>query len=211
MNIGMVWGCLSVKKINKSMKNYTHNWNQEFIKNTQGFKKKLSNCLEIGSFEGLTSNYIVENLISETGKLICIDPLTDVYINENLSESDDLRNRKDFKYFEGQYMRFVNNVEEHLSSGKIELIRDLSTKVLPRMKTTHFESFDFIYIDGDHRPEIVYFDAVNTFELCKKDGYILFDDYRWNDTGVGVDRFLSEYSNRIKILIKDYQVLVQKI
>ena len=107
-------------------------------------------------------------------------------------------------------MRFVNNVQEHLESGKIELIRDLSTKVLPQMKITHFERFDFIYIDGDHRPEGVYFDAVNTFELCKKDGYILFDDYTWCDTGIGVDKFLSEYSEQIKIIMKGYQVLIRK-
>lgn len=193
------------------MKKYTYNWNREFIKNTSKFKKKILNCLEIGCFEGLTSNYIIENLISESGKLTCIDPLSDVYISENPSNSDSIKNNIDFKYFEGQYSRFINNVREHLDSGKIELIRDFSSKILPELKMTHFEKFDFIYIDGDHRPESVYFDGVNCYELCKKNGYILFDDYKWNDTGTGIDRFLLEYSNKIKILIKDYQVLIQKI
>jgi predicted O-methyltransferase YrrM len=193
------------------VKNYTHNWNQEFINNTSEFIKKFDLCLEIGSFEGLTSNYIVDNLLSDGGKLICIDPLTDTYLNDNLTDFDISRNNNEFIYFNDQYDRFNNNVSEHLVNGKIELVRELSINVFPEFIKKYKNTFDFIYIDGDHRPDGVYIDAINSFELCKEGGFILFDDYQWGDTGVGIDKFLDEYTGKYILSIKGYQVLIQKI
>lgn len=194
------------------MKNYTQDWNHEFIKNTNQFiNKKFDLCLEIGSFEGLTSNYIVDSLLSGNGKLFCIDPLTDVYLNDNLSQIDIERNSFDFSYFKDQYSRFQNNVKEHLITGKINLIRNLSVDVFPILIETYENKFDFIYIDGDHRPEGVYIDAINSFKLCKNGGYILFDDYLWGNTAEGIDKFLNEYYGKYNLLIKEYQILIQKI
>ena len=45
---------------------YTYDWNNEFKKNTSGINN-LSLCLEIGCFEGLTSNYIIDNMLNENG------------------------------------------------------------------------------------------------------------------------------------------------
>lgn len=69
-------------------------------------KSKIFNlCLEIGCFEGYTSNIIVEHL-AENGKLICIDPLKDEYLVDNLTKEDKIGNETRWKYFEGQYERF---------------------------------------------------------------------------------------------------------
>jgi predicted O-methyltransferase YrrM len=196
---------------------YTKEWNQEFIKNIKNIR--LSNqdlCLEIGSFEGLTSNYIVDNILSEKGKLICIDPLTDNYLVENLSEKDIENNKNGWGYFSGQYERFIENTKLNIENNKIELYRELSSEAFPKLKEIYMNQFDFIYIDGDHRDFAVYFDAVNSFELCKKNGYILFDDYLWEDfsnykiTKDGVDKFLMEYSDKIEVVFSDYQLMVRK-
>lgn len=192
------------------MKNYTQDWNGEFIKNTQNLKD-FNLCIEIGSFEGLTSNYIVDNLLSTDGKLICIDPLTDNYLNDNLSEIDIIKNNGEFSYFNNQYDRFINNVDEHINTGKIELVRELSSKSFKSLIEKYKGKVDFIYIDGDHRPEGVYIDSINSFELCKIEGFILFDDYLWEDTKDGIDKFLLEFQDKIEIIIKDYQVLIKKI
>lgn len=196
------------------MKQYTQDWNQnqKFIKSTNRFiDKKFDLCLEIGAFEGLTSNYIVDNLLTENGRLVCIDPLTDVYLNDNLSQEDIQKNTVDFSYFKDQYSRFKSNVKEHLITGKINLVRNLSTNVFPILIEKYENKFDFIYIDGDHRPEAVYIDAVNSFKLCKTNGFILFDDYQWFNTHEGIDKFLNEYYGRYGLISKDYQVLIQKI
>jgi|688.fasta_scaffold544033_2 predicted O-methyltransferase YrrM len=196
---------------------YTRNWNQEFVNNTNQIKLKNQKlCLEIGSFEGLTSNYIVDNILSDDGKLICIDPLTDTYLVENLSENDIEHNNNGWKYFNGQYDRFIENTKNNLESKKIELYRELSSEALPKLKEKYKDKFDFIYIDGDHRDFAVYFDAVNSFEICKPNGYILFDDYLWEDysnhkiTKDGIDRFINEYSDKLDVVINAYQVMIRK-
>lgn len=198
------------------MKKYTEIWNQQFIKNTHGMGN-FNLCLEIGCFEGLTSNYIVSNMLSNNGKLICVDPLTDFYLNENLSEEYLIANDTIWKYFNGQYDRFINNCKTHIENNKIELIRKLSTEAFLELKEKYKEKFDFIYIDGDHREEPVYRDSVMSFELCRAGGYILFDDYSWNPginsnlPKTGIDKFLTEYSDKIEILTKGYQLLIKKI
>ena len=196
---------------------YTRNWNQEFVNNTNQIKLKNQKlCLEIGSFEGLTSNYIVDNILSDDGKLICIDPLTDTYLVENLSENDIEHNNNGWKYFNGQYDRFIENTKNNLESKKIELYRELSSEALPKLKEKYKDKFDFIYIDGDHRDFAVYFDAVNSIEICKPNGYILFDDYLWEDysnhkiTKDGIDRFINEYRDKLDVVINAYQVMIRK-
>lgn len=201
------------------MKEYTHDWAGGFIMNT-GFLtgSKIDLCLEIGCFEGRVSNYIVENLLSETGKLICVDPLSDQYLNGDLSDEEEHRNNSDWSYFSDQYNRFVKNVSENLG-GKIELVRDLSKNAFPDLIKKYEGKFDLIYIDGDHRAMPVYVDAVNSFALCKVGGYILFDDYLWNVEGgtpddepkKGVDMFLNEYRGKYEIVAMGYQVMIRKI
>jgi predicted O-methyltransferase YrrM len=121
-----------------------------------------------------------------------------------------------WSYFNGQYDRFMNNCKTHIENKKIELIRKLSTEALPELKQKYEEKFDFIYIDGDHRADPVYNDGVLSFELCKPNGYILFDDYEWgsefgNDAPkIGIDKFLNTYKDKIQVISKNGQVLVKK-
>jgi len=192
------------------MKNYTKDWNIHFTNNVT-YVKDFNLCLEIGCFEGLTSNYIVENLMFDNGTLVCVDPLTDNYLNTDLTTNDIELNKTEYSFFEGQYDRFINNVQEHIDSGKIVLYRDLSFNVYDKLRNDFGKNFSFIYIDGDHRPESVYIDAINSFDLCKKDGYILFDDFLWKDTKLGINKFISEYLNELKIIQKGEQLLIKKL
>lgn len=194
----------------------TKDWNEQFILNTIGIHG-MNLCLEIGCFEGLTSNYIVDSMLSNEGKLICVDPLGDSYLTENLDEDDLYENQNDYSFFEGQYRRFMNNTEEKRKSGKIQLYREISSKFYENNIELYREKFDFIYIDGDHRPESVYLDAINCFEMCKSGGLILFDDYEWKkdaterSTKLGIDRFMNEFSDKCRIKKKNYQLLVEKL
>lgn len=193
-------------------KYYTQDWNQQFIQNTKGLGK-FDLAMEIGCFEGLTSNYIVDNLLTENGKLICIDPLADGYTKQMPMQP----------VFKNQYERFVHNVKEHLDSGKIRLFHGESEFYLNEEKyglivledTDRFigilGSIDFIYIDGDHAPDMVYLDGVNSFRYAKQGGIILFDDYNWGDVhNAGIDRFLEEYAGKYELMLKDYQVMIRK-
>ena len=181
----------------------TENWNGEFIKNTTGLKFNFA--LEIGSFEGLTSNYICDNLLNEGGRLICVDPLEDRYLTTDLNKDDKQMNNELKSMFKGQYKRFVKNTK-----GKpIELIQKTSREAFPKLKDY---KFDFIYIDGDHRKEEVYNDGVECFNLLKIGGIMLFDDYEWRtQTTEGINRFLNKYAEKIQIMTKGYQVMIKKM
>jgi len=174
-------------------------WNAEFRKNTEFLKGKVKFALEIGSYEGMTSNYICDYLLTKDGlsRLICVDPLEDFY----LSEADEETN----KMFVGQYDRFIKNTK----GQPIELHRKKSKDVFPLFKEY---AFDLIYCDADHTEEGVYYDACQSFELLQLNGYLLLDDYEWReDTKRGIDKFLKEYGQKIDIILKDYQVLMKRI
>lgn len=181
---------------------FTENWNAEFIKNTQGIKARLA--LEIGCFEGLTSNYICDHILEPGGRLICVDPLEDVYLTGTLSPEDEQLNES-LPNFKGQYGRFIRNTK-----GKpIELVRKTSQEAYEELKDY---LFNFIYVDGDHREEVVYQDGMKYFQHLPSGGLMLFDDYGWrDDTKRGIDKFLTDEAHGMEVLVKDYQVLVRKL
>jgi len=181
----------------------TQSWNQSFIKNTESLGK-FDFVLEIGAFEGMTSKYICENLINDGGRMIAIDPLEDNYIIENVNDYANQLN-SELPYFKSQHSRFLINTQ----NLPIELIRRTFSESFDKL--THF-LFDFIYIDGDHRAESVYFDGINAFKYLKRGGYILFDDYEWGngETKRGIDRFISENQSFIDVVSINEQVLIRK-
>lgn len=178
--------------------NFSEGWNKEFIKNTQGLK--IQTALEIGAFEGLTTNYICDNLLKEDGRIICIDPLTDEY----------LPGHKDNPMFKGQYERFLRNT----AGRPVELIRKKSIDAFEQLKDLRF---GLIYIDGDHTEDAVFQDAVMYWNLLLdtprgEGGYMLFDDYGQSaETKAGIDRFLETQQGNYLMLVKDYQVLIRRL
>ena len=185
------------------MKNYTQEWNGNMKLNVSNLGK-FDLCLEIGCFEGRTSNFIVENLLSENGTLLCVDPLLDKYV------SDDSELNSTESFFEGQYEKFINNTKDYLGH-KIKLYRDISSNALKELKKKFSGKISFIYVDGDHRPESVYLDGLDSFDLCSIGGYILFDDYKWKDTHIGIDKFLSEKNGQYEEVIRNEQIMIKKL
>jgi len=177
-----------------AMEGFTQDWNNEFKKNTSGIKVDFA--LEIGCFEGLTSRYICDNLLTPGGRMICVDPLTDEY----------LPNHPDNHMFVGQYERFLRNTKGY----PIELIRKKSSEVVKEME--HYR-FGLIYVDGDHTYAGVYHDAHLAFNLCAVGGKILFDDYLYREeTKQGIDRFLREIpSNKMTYQNLGYQIMCTKL
>ena len=79
------------------------------------------------------------------------------------------------------------------------------------------ETYDFIYIDGDHTALQVALDGLNAFRVLKSGGIMGFDDYLWN-SGMegwlrpqpGVDAFLSVCQDKYTLIHKSEQVWIQK-
>lgn len=173
---------------------YSIGWNKEFKLNTAGMEFEF--VLEIGAFEGLTTKYICEYLLKQGGRVICIDPLEEFYIKEDTEH---------IEMFKGQYQRFIRTTR----GLPVELIRKESKVAIPELNAFRF---DFIFIDGNHTFDSVYFDACCSFSVCKIDGFILFDDYDlWRqETKDGIDKFVAEFSGSFEVVEKSYQLLIKK-
>lgn len=173
-----------------------------FINYLEEFKGKPNlNFLEIGSYQGRSSVWLFENILTEpTCKLTCIDTF------EGSVEHTEHQKSNLFEIFN-------HNIREF--SNRVHIIRGYSQQMLRRLEG----EYDFIYIDGDHRASSVLEDAILSFSLLKKGGIMIFDDYEWGEPPrtdlnlpkQGIDAFLNVYSDKYEILLKAYQVVIRKL
>jgi predicted O-methyltransferase YrrM len=159
-------------------------------------------CVEIGSFEGGGSILIHDTLCNnESSRLFCIDPFDDEYVKGSTTLS--FWNSA----CQGQKQRFYHNTKNY---KKIIPMQGYSDEMILKIDDN---TIDFAYIDGDHSPEQVYKDACAIFKKMKVGGIILFDDYLWCINGIrtqlGIDKFLSEYSGKYELLLKNYQLAIR--
>jgi len=159
------------------------------------------NFLEIGSFEGRSACWLMENVLThDSSRLTCIDPFTGSVEHSGI----DLGNLRE---------RFDNNTREW--HEKMRVIQKTSSTALPELLTSS-EKFDVIYVDGSHMACDVMFDAVNCFELLKLGGVMIFDDYLGgklttiSDVKPAVDAFIFSYQHKINVFNVAYQLWLQK-
>lgn len=153
---------------------YTADWftksKAEFIYYTKSNIQHLDRVqmLEIGSYEGLSSRWFMENLLSSEGsKLFCVDTW-----NGSIEHMD-----PQFK-LDGLHSRFLHNMKEHIESGMCVPLRGMSSEVLPKM-IAEGKTFDVIFVDGSHISSDVMIDAILSYLLLKPGGILVFDDYVW--------------------------------
>ena len=178
---------------------------EDWLKILKPLISENSIFLEVGSFEGDSACWFVENLKPKS--LTCVDIFTSVIDYPDIGK----QNVKDI---------FDLNTQEH---KEITSIKGDSKDVLKLLRK---EYFDFIYIDGSHKGSDVLCDAILADELLKPGGYMLFDDYYWgdethedyryndpvNNPKYAIDSFKLLYSNRYSQIekIKNWQILLRK-
>ena len=121
-----------------------------------------------------------------------------------------------------EYPEYKGLQDIHYNSAMRTLAPFMDKCVIHRGFSEHFvptfedNYFDMIFIDGNHETEYVYRDGVMSFQKVKPRGYLIFDDYEidWPQTVVGIDKFLEEYNDQIRILARPTyrfsQVIIQK-
>jgi predicted O-methyltransferase YrrM len=162
--------------------------------------------LEIGCFEGRTTIALLD-IMTKNSKMICVDPFDDTYLIDD--------KKPQWDYFSGQKQRFYSNVDS--KKEQVIVYQGYSSTVLSTLLNDYEDKIDFIYIDGDHRHEAVYKDAILSFPLLKKNGIIIFDDYLWGKnlseefhTYKGIDKFIDEYKDKVSIIDKNSRVIIRK-
>jgi predicted O-methyltransferase YrrM len=177
--------------------------------------------LEIGSFEGRSMTWIVENMLAddaEGASVVCIDTWEG---GEEHSEED----------MDAVFTRFLHNknvaqdrywmrTKNKNAQFVVETVKGKSSRVLPHL-TTNWEkgklAFDFIYIDGSHIAKDVLTDAVMAWPLLKPKGIMVFDDYMWGDPRdilhrpkPAIDAFTNIFAEEAEIVHVGYQLAVRK-
>jgi predicted O-methyltransferase YrrM len=188
---------------------FQYNWFE--ISGRANFEKYLTkyrgfqylNFLEIGSFEGMATVWLLENiLISPTSRIMCMDTFEGS--NEQKTLSINTSNLE---------TRFRNNISKY--KDKITILKGLSQELLRTLPVS--SAYDFIYIDGSHSAPDVLEDAILAFRLLKKGGTMIFDDYEWRFgtdeiemPKIAIDCFLNIFNKELTVLEKGYQVIIQK-
>lgn len=172
---------------------FTHNIpNFELCKKILG---PIEHAIEIGSHEGRSSCWILENMLSPTGQLFCIDPFnnlpTKTLFEQNISQA-------------------ATNMQSY------NIMTDYSYVALARLISQR-RQFDFIYIDGAHHNHEVITDAVMSWKLLKDGGIMVFDDYFPLTDGqippsprTAIDSFQGLFSRDFELLFANTQLGLRK-
>lgn len=151
--------------------------------------------LEIGSFEGQSTCWMLNNLlIHPESEIFCVDPFTGS-IEHNTQQTM------------GLFDRFCHNTKSTGHVNKVKVCQGTSEQILPKLLASGI-LFDFCYIDGSHCAADVLFDAVLAWKMLRPGGLIIFDDYLWPvyqdkpllNPKLAIDAFVNCHLDQIKYL-----------
>jgi predicted O-methyltransferase YrrM len=204
------------------MKNYifTEDWFNDdglFILNEIDTTKEL-HILEIGSFEGKSTIWFLDNMLQNKNSTItCVDPWMS-YSQDHDSINSYSKEKNEWDLIERKTKEiFLHNIVESTNSSKVIIRQGFSDKVLPSLITEQ-KIYDIIFIDGNHTAPYVMMDSIMSWGLLKNGGIIIFDDYSWNldkpttlRPKESVDYFMLTFSDYLTELYSDYRKIVKKL
>jgi len=193
---------------------FTADWFTNGLINFEYTKEQMdsppASILEIGCHEGRSTCWMLENLLTKDGTITCIDP----FANEPLSA---------FRNNQAPASNLIEQVFRHNTdlakspTQTIRLMPTLSFYALAELITEQAQ-FDLIYVAGSHSADEVLADAVMSFGLLKKNGYMIFDDYLWMAAADSLDRpkmsidaFVNLFQKHIEFKMINYQLIIKKV
>lgn len=188
---------------------FTNDWFEFNRKDWEEFLPALAskkiNAIEIGSYEGRSTVWLLENvLLNKKSHITCIDTFEGSV--EHVSKGADMKSVED---------KFDLNIK---ASGKRDRVTKIKGKSQEILRTFPLDSADFIYVDGSHEAKDIMEDAILGWRLLRKDGIMIFDDYPWKLTPesthnpkIAIDGFLYLFQGEYKIIFIKYSVMIQKL
>lgn len=163
--------------------------------------------LEIGSYEGRSAVWTVENMMRDGGELVAIDTWEGGEEHQTTGEMLGAEDRFDHN------MKILG--EKH-PRRKVTKIKMLSHEAVASLFGS--KQFDFIYVDGSHIAKDVITDACMSWPLLKHGGIMMFDDYAWaapanpmHRPKIAIDMFTNIFYEELQVIHSEYQLAVKKI
>jgi predicted O-methyltransferase YrrM len=158
------------------------------------------NILEIGSWEGRSACWFAQKF--RDAHLTCVDTW------EGSVEHDP-------EMVSGIYDRFCHNIRVAGAEDRVTVVRSTSATALYGLAP---ESFDLVYVDGDHHAFAALRDIVMSWGLLRPGGVLLIDDYGGDDgttdpmdlPTLAVDIFAKLFDKQYSCLHQGYQVHFKK-
>jgi predicted O-methyltransferase YrrM len=166
--------------------------------------------LEIGSFEGRSTVWIIENMMEDDGFIDCIDTW----------EGGEEHGSEDMREVEARFVHnaelATNGIPKHYDQWKGTSVSRLADLIVGEVGPG-LGSYDFIYIDGSHVAKDVLTDACMAWPLLKPKGIMVFDDYLWGNPRdvlhrpkAAIDAFTTIFAEEAEIVHVGYQLVVRK-
>jgi predicted O-methyltransferase YrrM len=153
--------------------------------------------LEIGSFEGLSSVFFAEHLLTDpASSMICVDPFLNIEDNDHKA------------YFaNNEEANFDYNISICPNANKIDVRKITSDEFFK----TNTKTFNFIYIDGCHECDFINRDMENSFAALEPGGIMWMDDYCGGD-GIQMKRTMDAFLDKYQctVIHRGYQLAIQK-
>ena len=184
-------------------KNFSQKW---FLNNFEIFtfflpkdKSLKFDYLEVGCYEGLSSFYVLSEY---------------KFVNAFFLDIWDMPNPNS-KTLSHNFGLIEKAFDQNLSGFDFKKMKNDSVISMRKLLKENVH-FDFIYIDGSHNGEDILSDAIEAFKILKVNGLMFFDDFLQHDDNrilqsyVGIDKFLSLYSDYLKIEYFQNNLVVRK-
>jgi predicted O-methyltransferase YrrM len=159
--------------------------------------------LEIGSFEGRSACYLIENCSKNLPvEIYCIDTWEGgiEHAKDSMGEVE--------RRFDHNVMVAKQRASHRVSVKKF---KKPSMQALTEIIARREAPFDLVYVDGSHQAPDVLSDAVLGFQLLRIGGMMIFDDYLWrlepdgrqdllNMPKPAIDSFINIFQRKLRVM-----------
>ena len=184
---------------------YGRDWfyKSEIYQNAKFFLGKASRkkfkILEIGSFEGLSTTFFIDNFLSKSDSLLTsVDP----FVLYSKNDHNSLLEHKQIK-------NFFFNISQSKYPEKVQYLGLTSDNFFEVNK----KKYNFIYIDGMHTKEQIPKDIANSWDSLLINGIIWMDDYLVDKGKLkkSFDETIASLKGRHEVIHKGYQLAIKKL
>jgi hypothetical protein len=183
---------------------YEQNFKKIFVEDKYLSDRKIS-ALQLGAWVGISSVWMIKNFAST---LVDVDMFSRAAYDNHPEDLNLKWVAEELFFAEKEYLKNTKNLKN------ISLFKGSTEKFFQQ----NTQTFDFIYIDASHDKKDVTFDADQSFLILNPGGIMAFDDFLWyygKDQEliphIAILEFLIKYYGKIKILLMNDQVWIQKL